>query len=202
MKNTKNKNVNGQKFNRLTIVSDPYRKNARTYVNAQCECGNVIEVQLYKVQTNHTQGCGCEKKKLRTHNLSKHPLYRIWEAMKYRCNNQNAVNYRNYGGRGIRVSEEWSNDFINFYDWAIKNNWSKELEIDRINNDLGYSPENCRIVSSKENARNRRNLKYVSFGMIVMPLFEAIELGMINRNKFYKNDSYRKSFNLFGDIVA
>ena len=202
MKNTKNKNVNGQKFNRLTIITDAYRKNERTYVNAKCECNNIIEVQLYKVQTGHTQGCGCEKTKLRTHNLSKHPLYRIWEAIKYRCNNSNASNYKNYGGRGIFVCDKWQNDFVSFYNWAIENNWSKELEIDRINNNLGYSYENCRIVSSKENARNRRNLKYISFGTIIMPLFEAIELGIINKSKFYKNENYRKSFNLFGDIAA
>jgi hypothetical protein len=202
MKNTKNKNVKGQKFSRLTIITDPYRKDTRTYVYAQCDCSSIIEVQLYKVQTGHTQGCGCEKPKKRTHNLSQHPLYRVWDAIRYRCNNPNASNFKNYGGRGIKMSQEWSNDFLNFYTWAIENNWSKELEIDRINNDLGYSRENCRIVSSKENARNRRNLKYVSFGMIVMPLFEAIELGMINKNKFYKNENYRKSFNLFGDIVS
>jgi|LakMenEpi03Aug12_release.lakeMendotaPanAssembly.Ray.scaffolds.fasta_scaffold383566_2 hypothetical protein len=202
MKNTKNKNVNGQKYNRLTIMSDPYRKNNRTYVQAQCDCTNVIEAQLYKIQSNHTQGCGCEKQKLRTHNLSKHPLYRIWEAMKYRCNNSNASNYLNYGGRGIRVCENWSTNFVNFYDWAMQNNWNKDLEIDRIQNDLGYSENNCRLVSAKDNARNRRNIKYVSFGTILMPLFEAIESGMINKNKFYKNENYRNSFTLFGDIAS
>jgi hypothetical protein len=202
MKNTKNKNVKGQKFNRLTIESNPYRKNGRTYVSAKCDCGNIIDAQLYKIQSNHTQGCGCEKLKLRTHNLSQHPLYRVWDAIRYRCNNSNCSNYKNYGGRGISVCTQWNHNFIDFYNWAIENNWSKELEIDRVNNNLGYSPENCRIVSSKKNARNRRNLKYVSFGMIVMPLFEAIELGMINRNKFYKNENYRKNFNLFGDIAS
>jgi hypothetical protein len=201
MKNTKNINVKGQKFNRLTIISDPYRKNIRTYVTAKCDCGKIIDCQLYKMQTNHTKGCGCEKEKLRTHNLSKHPLYRVWDAIRYRCNNPNASNFKNYGGRGIKISDEWNNNFLNFYNWAIENNWSKELEIDRINNDLGYSRENCRIVSSKENARNRRNLKYVSFGTILMPLFEAIESGMINKNKFYKNENYRNSFTLFGDIA-
>ena len=202
MKNTKNINVKGQKFNRLTIISDPYRKNIRTYVTAKCDCGKIIDCQLYKMQTNHTKGCGCEKEKLRTHNLSKHPLYRVWDAIRYRCNNPNASNFKNYGGRGIKISDEWNNNFLNFYNWAIENNWSKELEIDRINNDLGYSRENCRIVSSKENARNRRNLKYVSFGTILMPLFEAIESGMINKNKFYKNENYRNSFTLFGDIAS
>ena len=201
MLNYKNQNIVGQKYNRLTIIGEAYRKNNRTFVTAKCDCGKTIDCNLYKIQSNHTQGCGCIKEKKRTHNLSKHPLYRIWEAMKYRCNNSNASNYLNYGGRGIRVCENWSKDFVNFYDWAMQNNWNKDLEIDRIQNDLGYSENNCRLVSAKDNARNRRNIKYVSFGTILMPLFEAIESGMINKNKFYKNENYRNSFTLFGDIA-
>lgn len=202
MKNTKNKNVNGQKFNRLTIISDPYRKNVRTYVNAQCECGNIIEVQLYKVQTNHTQGCGCVKPKKRTHNLSQHPLYSIWQGIKRRCYETNAINYHNYGGRGITMCDEWKNDFKSFYNWAIKNNWKQRLQVDRINNDGMYCPDNCQIVTNLENSQNKRNTKFVLFDTIIFTLSEAMRNNIIDKSKYYKNKSYRNSFKIFGDIVA
>ena len=202
MKNTKNKNVKGQKFNRLTIITDAYRKNTRTYVYAQCDCTTIIEAQLYKIQTGHTQGCGCEKPKKRTHNLSQHPLYRIWQGIKRRCYEKRAINYHNYGGRGITMCSEWKNDFKSFHDWAISNNWKPKLQIDRVNNDLGYSPTNCQIVSNYENAQNKRTTKFVIFDTIVFTLSEAMKMNIIDRSKYYKNTSYKNNFKIFGDIVA
>jgi hypothetical protein len=202
MKNTKNKNVKGQKFNRLTIITDPYRKNRRTYVYAQCECTNIIETQLYKIQSGHTQGCGCIKIKKRTHNLSKHPLYSVWQGIRRRCYEKNAINYHNYGGRGIGVCNEWRYNFENFYNWAIDNNWNKKLQVDRINNDLGYSPSNCQIVTNYENSQNKRTTKFVIFDTIIFTLSEAMRMNLIDKSKYYKNNAYRNSFKIFGDIAS
>lgn len=94
------------------------------------------------------------------HGLQKHPLYAIWNAMNTRCNNPNCETYKNYGGRGIDLCIEWGS-FLNFYNWSINNGWQRRLNLDRKDNNKGYSPENCRFVSSKLNQRNRRdNIKF------------------------------------------
>lgn len=91
------------------------------------------------------------------HGLRKHPLYNIWSHIKQRCSDKNCPSYKNYGGRGISVCNEWTNNFILFYNWAIDNSWEKGLEINRIDNNGNYEPANCNFVTSKENSRNRRN---------------------------------------------
>ena len=89
------------------------------------------------------------------------PLKVLWYRIKERCYNENSKSYHRYGGRGICVCEEWLNDSSAFARWAIENGYEKGLEIDRIDNDKGYSPENCRWVTKKENTRNtRRNKRY------------------------------------------
>ncbi len=75
------------------------------------------------------------------HGLRKHSLYSVWCNMKTRCYNKNRKEYKNYGARGITVCEEWEKNFLKFYQWAVSNNWTKDLSIDRINNDKGYSPQ-------------------------------------------------------------
>lgn len=95
----------------------------------------------------------------------KHGLYRenvglfnVWQTMKGRCENPNRQKYKDYGGRGIKVCEEWQSA-SNFVLWALRNGYEKGLQLDRINNDGDYCPENCRFVTPKENSRNRRNTK-------------------------------------------
>ena len=83
-------------------------------------------------------------------------LHSVWSTMKQRCNNPNRPKYPRYGGRGIRVCEDWNNDFMCFYDWSISNGYSPELQLDRKDNDGDYCPENCRWTTLKENTKNRR----------------------------------------------
>ena len=94
------------------------------------------------------------------HGGYKTELYGKWCSMKNRCNCPTNKQYKDYGGRGIRVCEEWEHDFAAFRDWALNNGYSEDLQIDRIDNDEGYSPTNCRFVTPAENMRNRRNNVY------------------------------------------
>lgn len=91
------------------------------------------------------------------HGMRNTRLYQIWLAMRQRCSNPNHIVYRYYGGRGIKVCDSWDNNFIQFYDWAMANGYSEELEIDRVNNTGDYSPNNCRWTTRTENLNNMRN---------------------------------------------
>ena len=88
--------------------------------------------------------------KRQNHGLSKTRIYSIWKNMKCRCNTPSASKYYLYGGRGITVCEEWKNNFMNFYNWAMSNGYKDNLTIDRINPDGNYEPENCRWATYKE----------------------------------------------------
>ena len=90
------------------------------------------------------------------HGLSGTRLYRIWGAMRNRCSSSNNVHFRNYGGRGIDICTEWKNDFIIFRDWSLDHGYKDNLSIDRIDNDKGYSPNNCRFVTTSAQSRNKR----------------------------------------------
>lgn len=110
------------------------------------------------------------------HGLSYEPLYNVLSKMHYRCENENHSCYKNYGGRGITVCEEWSMDNAQaFISWAKEHGWEEGLEIDRIDNNKGYSPDNCRFVTRQENCRNRKTNHYVTVNGETMLLCDAIE---------------------------
>lgn len=91
------------------------------------------------------------------HGLSKTKLYRTWTAIKQRCYNIKCETYVHYGGRGIKMCNDWLDDFSVFYRWCVNNKWEEGLQIDRINNNGDYEPSNCRLVGYKENSRNKRS---------------------------------------------
>lgn len=95
------------------------------------------------------------------HGLSTHPLNAIWCGMKERCYNPNADNYQWYGAKGISVCDNWLT-FTNFYNWAISMGWSQGMTIDRIDYDKNYCPENCRLLTAKQQCRNRKSNVYIT----------------------------------------
>jgi len=155
----------GDTYGRLTIIKEiaphvfPSGERKRK-VLCQCSCENktIVEVQLSNLRGRNTTSCGCWKKegiikRSSTHGLKHHSLYPVWKNMKNRCSDKN---HKNYGGRGISVCSEWRKDFKEFYEFAMSNGWKQGLEIDRIDNDKGYSPDNCRFATRSENQSNKR----------------------------------------------
>lgn len=109
------------------------------------------------------------------------PLYKTYYAMHTRCEKTNYVNYKDYGGRGITVCEEWSgkNGFYDFHKWAMSNNWRPGLTLDRIDNDKGYYPENCHFATAKEQIRNRRTTKLYDYKGFKLMASEIAEMEKI-----------------------
>lgn len=97
----------------------------------------------------------------RVHWMTGKRIYRIWQNMKSRCRNPKVPNYKNYGGRGIKVCDEWQ-DSSKFIDWALKNGYRDDLYIDRIDNNGDYEPFNCKWSTRKEQANNKTNSHFIT----------------------------------------
>lgn len=151
---------------------DNKRKRVSNLWVCQCDCGNLKIVRGDHILRNDTISCGCQHYAKKYGNYNKR-LYRIWTTMKQRCHNPNANHYPNYGGRGINVCDEWRNDYAAFHEWAMHNGYTDELSIDRIDNNIGYTPKNCRWVTRIEQSNNRRNTMFVMYDGINMPVAEA-----------------------------
>lgn len=178
----------GHKYGMLTVTGFIERKCGHIIVSAVCDCGNTKErVSLNSMKAGDTFSCGCYRDKslrdmCKTHGLSDHPLHNTWCGMISRCTNPGNAHYKNYGGRGITICNEWVDSFSSFYNWAINNGWDFNLKIDRINNDGNYCPENCRFVTRRENQNNRRNTIFVTHNGITKPLTHWAEEYNINRS--------------------
>ena len=163
-------NLIGQRFGRLMVVRKSNQRTAEGgYVwVCKCDCGNEISVKSGNLRSGHTQSCGCYAKDRisetqATHRNSHFRLYNVWTNMKARCYNPNATFYKDYGGRGITVCEEWRNDYAAFRDWAMANGYNPDAPrgactIDRIDVDGNYCPENCRWVDNKTQCNNKRKV--------------------------------------------
>jgi len=151
----------GRQFGRLTISGSAERIGPYTWVPCKCSCGKLTSIRTSVLKLGDTNSCGCLHTERLVQINSKHGEYRtrlnyIWNSMIQRCTNSRHGAWANYGGRGITVSEEWAS-FEPFSRWAISNGYKDDLQIDRIDNNKGYSPNNCRWVTASRNCRNRRN---------------------------------------------
>lgn len=155
--------MTGQNYGRWTVLS--YSGSGKW--NCICECGTTRVVSGAHLRSGASKSCGCYEheqlmKRNTTHGENKTPLHCLWLDIKKRCSNPNYKQYKDYGGRGIRVCEEWANDFLSFKEWAISNGYRKGLTIDRIDNDKGYSPDNCRFVDRIAQGNNKRNNRRIT----------------------------------------
>ena len=169
-------NLIGQKFGRLKVVEQSNNLHNRIAWLCKCNCGNYKVVTSTDLKTNKVRSCGCLRKettikttqKNATHHLTNTRLYKIWNSMKQRCYYKKQKEYNNYGGRGIKVCDEWKKDFMSFYNWAIQNGYdenktTKEQSIDRIDVNGNYEPNNCRLTTMKKQQNNRSNNRYIYY---------------------------------------
>ena len=145
-------------------------KHGRKYYFCECQCQDktVKSIRGDSLISQKSTSCGCYNRERVSDVTSKHKssnsdLYDVWINMKQRCLNKNNPSYNNYGGRGITICDEWLNNFSEFRKWSIENGYEKGLNIDREDNDKGYSPDNCRFITYIENQNNKRTNTYLEF---------------------------------------
>lgn len=182
------KELTGMRFGKLVaLYRDGINNQNRAMWMCQCDCGNRKRISSHDLQHN-TVSCGCHLQKVRLKNLekgwslnkkkekkikhkkqtlapkgeSRTRLYRIWDGMKRRCYNPKHIHYKSYGGRGIKIRDEWLNDFLKFKEWSLRNGYSDKLCIDRTDNNGNYEPNNCRWVTYKENCNNTRTNRLIT----------------------------------------
>lgn len=158
--------LTGQRFGRFTVVRPVEKRNGLTMWLCRCDCGKEKEIRTTHLRNGRSKSCCCYAEETLRNRSDFYPkelrvkrLYRIWHNMTERCNNKNNAGFKNYGGRGITVCSEWNN-YETFARWALNNGYKDNLTIDRIDNDSGYSPNNCRWATMEDQVRNRRNNRY------------------------------------------
>lgn len=184
--------LTGMTFGELTVLllsfDEPGKKKKWL---CRCSCGNECVVSGSNLVSGHTKRCSaCGYKvtaqKVTTHGHTGTKLYQTWNTMKNRCNNPNVKSYSDYGARGIRVCDEWDNS-ARFIEWALKSGYKEGMEIDRIDTDGDYCPENCRWVSRLENANNKRNNKFITHDGMTKTLAEWSRYYDVNYKSLSRN---------------
>lgn len=184
----------GQRFGRWVVVELDVKKK-RTHWVCRCDCGNVKSVIGGNLRRGKTISCGCHRKEylkeLKTiHGQRRTRLFGIWSKMKERCYKPNTKGYKDYGGRGITVCDEWRNDFVAFHRWAMANGYDETLTIERINNNAGYSPDNCKWATRFEQNSNKRNNHYITIDGLSKTVSEWARVSGISRKTIQSRIAY------------
>lgn len=201
----KSQDLTGLNFGYYTALrQDGCDSHGTPYWLCRCKCGNEKRVLVYNLLDGRTLSCGClcrERSVSRnmTHGCTHEPWYSTYASMMVRCGHWKGASeseLRLYRDRGITVCEEWQKSPRAFGDWLLAHGWRKGLEIDRIDNDQGYSPENCRLVTRKENANNRRNTLRLSDGEPLAMFCAAVGI------ETYEGGVRTKKYNRIKDMWA
>ena len=162
--------LTGQKFGRLTVVQFDHKENGRKYYLCQCDCGNFKIVSNHSLKSGNTKSCGCLHKEIliqrnkdnRIHHPENERLLRIWRAMLHRCYKETDEHYDYYGGRGIKVCDDW-HDFEAFQKWALANGYADNLTIDRLDGNKDYCPENCSWATMTVQNNHKSDTKWLTY---------------------------------------
>lgn len=195
--------LTGKTFGRwMVMYRAPNRIDAdgktRVWFHCKCECGKEADVNAASLRNGKSLSCGCARIEHvrgnhanRVHGQKGTRLYSIWCNMNDRCYRRENERYHRYGGRGIKVCDEWrgKHGFQSFMEWAYKSGYSKALTLDRIDNDRGYSPQNCRWASPKEQSNNRSNGRYITVGEVRQTVAQwSDQLGLKRPGIYKKSD--------------
>lgn len=178
----------GKRFGRLIAVeSVGPNKHKQIVWRCMCDCGNETFVTATQLKQGVVRSCGCLRRDTTRANKTVHGhryerLYGIWKNMNKRCNNSSDAAYDRYGGRGINVCDAWKNSYEDFRDWSFSHGYSDDLSIDRINNDDGYFPENCRWVDGFTQMNNTRRSRYIEYNGLIHTIAEWARLFGVNRS--------------------
>lgn len=158
----------GKKYNKLTIIDITYSPKSEIIAHCECDCGNRHITKLHDVLFGKVKSCGCYRTEKTIERSTKHGdaskrLYAIYIGMKKRCYVSNDDAYKYYGGRGIKICDEWLENYLNFKSWALDNGYTEELTIDRINVNGNYEPSNCRWATIEEQANNKTDSVYIDY---------------------------------------
>ena len=180
--------LTGQRFGRWLVIERADNRNGNTMWRCKCDCGTEKDVAAVNLRKGATLSCGCllsEKmaEKQKRHGKRRSRLYNVWSNMKRRCYDERNVSYPHYGGRGIKVCEEWigKDGFLHFWDWAYANGYDEnapkgQCTLDRIDVNGNYDPSNCRWTDVFGQMRNRTNNRKITIQGITKTLSEWAEL--------------------------
>ena len=166
---SKMKDETGNRYGRLTVLERASNaNNGQAQWLCKCDCGNECVVTGSNLRRGRQVSCGCYFVDMVSKNdvpseYKATRLYTIWQRMLYRCTNKNSNRYYRYGGRGIKVCSEWSEDFMSFYQWAMSHGYKDSLTLDRIDFNGDYTPSNCRWATAKEQMRNREDNHLITY---------------------------------------
>lgn len=193
----------GANYGCLTVLNyyeDYICPSGRKARRVLCMCDVCGDTHIKFVNTLHDK-CTCPNEPRRkSHGKSDTQLYNVWYAIKQRCYYQKNASYKNYGARGIKMCDKWKDDFQAFYDWSISNGYKKGLQIDRINVNGNYEPNNCRWVSNYTNANNKRNNINFTYNGKTMTLKEWCRYLNVSyktcTTRYYRGHSIEECLNL------
>lgn len=195
----------GERYGFLICLSRSFPDKDSRYGTYQCDCGKTIPIINGNVERGATKSCGCYQKSFsragnphRKHSGKGTRLYHIWKSMRERCNNPNASNYERYGAKGTSVCKEWD-DFSVFRDWALSHGYNEQLTIDRIDGSRGYTPDNCRWSTYKEQARNLKSNHMIEYAGETHCISEWAEIRGMNigtlHNRIVRGWSVERALN-------
>lgn len=205
----------GNKYNRLTIIRVAENHitsggNSKRRITCKCDCGITKDYDAQSVLHNITKSCGCYSREnaskrmktfTKTHGYYGIPEYNVWRSMKKRCFLKTHKSYKDYGNRGITVCDEWINDFGKFLeDVGFRPN--KSMSLDRINNNNGYSKENCRWATTKQQMQNQRSTIFAEYNnkkecLSELAIILNIKYGFLHYHFKEKNKTIKEIIELY-----